>query len=97
MEQRKQYLIFLLGVELTLCDRRDGKSIKAFTVVPFADEHPKDFGTVCDMLRKDYGRLGYDVWNIEHKESKVKELDLLAVYRETKITKEQFEQIFHDE
>ena len=78
MEQK--YLLFLLGFEVSLRDRRNGEANEGFIVVPSPEEHPEDLDGAKIIIRNHYGRLGFDVTEIRYKESKVKEMDLLAEY-----------------
>lgn len=78
MEQK--YLLFLLGFEVTLRDRRNGETQSSFIVIPSPEEHPDDLEAANTIIKKYYGGLGYDVTGIKYQESKVKELDLKAEY-----------------
>lgn len=78
MEQK--YLIFMLGFEVSLEDRRSGEIEGDFIVIPYPGEHKEDLQDAADAIRKYYGRLGYDVKEIKHQESRVKELDLKKEY-----------------
>ena len=76
----QKYLLFLLGFEVTLKDRRTGETESSFIIVPFPGEHPDDLADVHPVIKNHYDRLGYNVENIRHRESKVKEIDLAAEY-----------------
>lgn len=78
MEQK--YLLLLMGFEVSLIDRRNGELEGGFIVVPFPEEYPEDLEDAYNEIRKYYGNLGYDVKEIKHQASKVKELDLKAEY-----------------
>ena len=78
MEQK--YLLFLLGFEVSLRDRRNGEIKGGFIVVPCPEEHPDDLGAAEKTIRNYYACLGYDVMEIRYQESKVKELDIKAEY-----------------
>lgn len=78
MEQK--YLLYLLGFEVTLQDRRSGEIESGFIIVPFPGEHPDDLADVHPVIRNRYDYLGYDVLGIKHKESKVVELDVENEY-----------------
>lgn len=75
-----KYLIFLLGFEVSIIDRRTGELEGGFIVVPFPEEHPEELKDAHDAIKAYYGRLGYEVKEIKHQESRVKELDLVAEY-----------------
>jgi hypothetical protein len=49
-------------------------------IVSAPEEHPDELEEAYEVIRKNYGCLGYDVLEIEYQESKVKELDLQAEY-----------------
>lgn len=85
-----KYLLFLLGFEVRVRDRRTGNEENEFMIVTAPEEHPDDLEDVCKEIRNNYGCLGYDVLEIKHQESKVKELDLKAEY-EAAPTKTQYE------
>lgn len=76
----QKYILFLLGFDVTVEDRRTGKQEEAFIIVPFPGEHPDDLADVHPVIKNHYDRLGYNVENIRHRESKVKEIDLAAEY-----------------
>ena len=76
----QKYLLFLLGFEVSLRDRRNGAAEEGFTVVTSLEEHPDDLAAADKAIRNYYGRRGFDVMEIRYKESKVKEMDLLAEY-----------------
>lgn len=78
MEQK--YLLFLLGFEVALEDRRTGDTEEGFIIVPYPGEHPDDLADVHPAIKKHYDRLGYAVKEIKHQESKVVELDLQNEY-----------------
>lgn len=77
---QQKYLLFLLGFEVALKDRRTGETEAGFIIVPFPGEHPDDLADVHPVIKNHYDRLGYDVAGITHQESKVKEIDLTAEY-----------------
>lgn len=76
----QQYLLFLLGFEVTLEDRRTGEQESSFIIVPFPGEHPDDLADVHPAIKNHYNNLGYNVKEIKHQESKVKVIDLKAEY-----------------
>lgn len=76
----QKYLLFLLGFEVTLKDRRTGETESSFIIVPFPGEHPEDLADVHPVIKNHYDRLGYTVQEIKHQESKVKEIDLKTAY-----------------
>lgn len=76
----QKYLLFLLGFEVTLEDRRTGETESSFIIVPFPEEHPDDLADVHPVIKNHYNRLGYTVQEIKHQESKAKEIDLKAAY-----------------
>ena len=78
MEQK--YLLFLLGFEVSLQDRRNGAEEEGFIVVPSPEEHPEDLAAADKTIRNYYACLGYDVMEIRYQESKVKEMDLIVEY-----------------
>lgn len=49
-------------------------------MVPYPEEHPEDLEDAQDIIKKHYGRLGFNVQEITHQESRVKEIDLVAEY-----------------
>lgn len=73
-------LLFFLGFDVIVEDRRTGKQEEAFIIIPFPGEHPDDLADVHPVIKNHYDRLGYNVENIRHRESKVKEIDLKAEY-----------------
>lgn len=75
-----KYFLFLLGFKVKLVDRRNQEETDGFIVVPYPEEHPEDLEDAQDVIRKHYGRLGFDVRDIVHQESRVKEIDLAAEY-----------------
>ena len=76
----QKYLLFLLGFEVTLEDRRTGEQGSVFIVVPFPGEYPDDLADVHQEINRYYDDLGYNVKEIKFQESKVKEMDLKAEY-----------------
>lgn len=78
MEQK--CLIFLLGFEVTLEDRRTGDTEGDFIVLPFVGEHPDDLEDTHQAIKLHYDRLVYRVKQIKYQESKIKELDLKEEY-----------------
>lgn len=76
----QKYILFLLGFDVIVEDRRTEKQEEAFIIVPFPGEHPDDLADVHPVIKKHYDRLGYNVENIRYRESKVKEIDLAAEY-----------------
>ena len=76
-----KYLLFLLGFKVKLIDRRNREEADDFIVVPYPEEHPEDLEDAKDIIKKHYGRLGFGVQEITHKESRVKEMDLVAEYK----------------
>ncbi len=77
----KKYLLFLLGFEVELIDRRNMEKTEGFIVVPCPEEFPEDLETATTSIKKHYGHLGYDVEEITYKDSRVKEIDLIAEYK----------------
>ena len=77
---RSKYFLFLLGFEVKLVDRRNQEETDNFIVVPYPEEHPEDLADAQDIIREHYGCLGFDVREITHRESRVKEIDLAAEY-----------------
>lgn len=75
-----KYLLFLLGFKVKLIDRRNQEEADGFIVVPYQEEHPEDLEDAQDIIKKHYGRLGFNVQEITHQESRVKEIDLVAEY-----------------
>lgn len=75
-----KYFLFLLGFKVKLVDRRNRKEADGFIVVPYPEEHPEDLEDAQDIIKKHYGRLGFDVQEITHQESRVKVIDLVAEY-----------------
>lgn len=88
----QEYLIFLLGFEVTLRDRRNEEVKGDFTVVAFPEEHPEGLEDAYDTISKNYGRLGFDVLEIKHQKSKVLELDLMADYEASPTLAEYWEE-----
>lgn len=84
---QQKYLLFLLGFEVTLQDRRTGDTEEGFIIIPYPEEHPDDLEDAHKIIRKYYDRLGYNVTEIAYQESKVKEMDLVAEYNEAPTTK----------
>ena len=78
MEQK--CLIFLLGFEVTLEDRRTGETEDGFIILPYLGEHPDDLEDTHQAIKLHYDRLGYRVKQIKYQESKIKELDLKEEY-----------------
>ena len=78
-----KFLLFLLGFKVTLQDRRNKEQEDGFIVVPYAGKHPDDLEEAHDAIKAHYNRLGYSVLEIEHQESKVKEIDLVTEYDAT--------------
>lgn len=83
-----KYLIFLLGFEVSMVDRRTREQASSFIVVPSPEEFPEELKDVYDAIKGYYSRLGYEVKEIRHQESKVKELDLIAEYNTAPTTAE---------
>ena len=77
---QQKYLLFLLGFEVTIRDRRTGETEERFIVTPCPDECPDDLADADKVIRNYYGCMGYDVMEIKYQESKVKEMDLKAEY-----------------
>lgn len=77
---QQKFLLFLLGFEVTLEDRRTGDTEEGFIIVPYPEEHPEDLADVRPIIKNHYDRLGYKVKEIKHQESKVKEIDLVEEY-----------------
>lgn len=75
-----KYLIFLLGFDVLLRDRRNNEETDGFIVVPFPEEHPEDLDDAKELIKKHYGRLGFDVKEVHHRDSHVKAIDLAAEY-----------------
>ena len=75
-----KYLLFLLGFKVKLIDRRNQEEADGFIVVPYPEEHTEDLEDAQDIIKKHYGRLGFNVQEITHQESRVKEIDLVAEY-----------------
>lgn len=94
MEQK--YLIYLLGFEVKLQDRRTGKIESGFIIMPFPGEYPDDIEdankvtryNANNAIKNHYDRLGYNIQEIKHKDSKVKEIDLKAEYEAAPTTAE---------
>lgn len=82
----QKYLLFLLGFEVTLEDRRTGETGSGFIIVPYPGEHPDDLADVHPAIKNHYDRLGYDVKEIKHQESKVEEIDLKEAYATAQTT-----------
>ena len=78
---QQEYLLFLLGFEVSLQDRRTGDIGSDFIVVTSPEEHPEDLEEAHKVIRGHYNRLGYDVKEIKYKESKVKAMDLKEEYK----------------
>lgn len=89
---QQNYLIYLLGFETTLQDRRNGENESGFIVVPFPEEHPEDLTDVHPVIKNYYGHLGYDVKEIKHRDSKVLELDLQNEYEAAPTTNQDYEE-----
>lgn len=85
MEQK--YLVFLLGFTVRLRDRRNKEETEGFLIVPYPEEHPDDLDDANETIRNHFGRLGYDVLEITHDESKVIELNLQKEYNSIPTTK----------
>ena len=77
---QQKYILFLLGFDITLEDRRTGETEEAFIIIPFPGEHPEDTEDAHAVIKEYYSRLGYNVANMRYRESKVKEIDLAAEY-----------------
>ena len=75
-----KYFLFLLGFKVKLVDRRNREETDGFVVMPYPEEHPEDLEDARDIIRRRYARLGFDVRDIVHQESRVKEIDLAAEY-----------------
>ena len=75
-----KYLLFLLGFKVKLIDRRNQEEADGFIVVPYPEEHPEDLEDAQDIIKKHYGRLGFNVQEITPQESRGKEIDLVAEY-----------------
>ena len=90
MEQK--YLLYLLGFEVELRDRRSGEKESGFIIVPFPGEHPDDLADVHPAIKNRYDRLGYDVLEIKHQESKVVELDVENEYSAAPTTEQYYEE-----
>lgn len=75
-----KYFLFLLGFKVKLVDRRNQKEADGFIVMPYPEERPEDLGDARDIIRRHYGRLGFDVRDIVQQESRVKVIDLAAEY-----------------
>ena len=71
----QKYLLFLLGFEVTLRDRRNGKTEGGFIIIPSPEEHPDDLEGANKVIRNYYNSNGNDVEEIKYQESKVKEMD----------------------
>lgn len=76
----QKYLLFLLGFDVTLQDRRTGEDAEDFIVIPYPGEHPDDLADVHPVIKHYYDNLGYDVKEIKHQESEIREIDLKAAY-----------------
>ena len=76
----QKYLIFLLGFEVTLQDRRTGEEEGGFIIIPFPEEHPDDLADVHPVIKNYYDRLGYDVKMIKYQDTAKKKIDLKAEY-----------------
>lgn len=83
-----KYILFLLGFNVKLRDRRTGDEETEFMIVTAPEEHPDELEEAYEVIRRNYGGLGYDVLEIEYQESKVKELDLKAEYDAAQTKKE---------
>ena len=84
----QKYLVFLLGFEVRLRDRRNKEETEGFLVVPYPEEHPEELVTANETIKHHFGRLGYDVLEIKHKESKVIAMDLMEQYNSIPTTAE---------
>lgn len=77
---KEKYLLFLLGFDVLLRDRRNNEETDGFIVVPFPEEHPEDPDDAKELIKRHYGRLGFDVKEVHYRDSHVKEIDLVAEY-----------------
>lgn len=76
----EKYLLFLLGFNVLLRDRRNNEETDGFIVVPFPEEHPEDLDDAKELIKKHYSRLGFDVKEVHHQDTHVKAIDLVAEY-----------------
>ncbi|MBR5278035.1 MAG: hypothetical protein IKU23_02080 [Clostridia bacterium] len=83
---QQKYILFLLGFDVTLEDRRTGETEEEFIIIPFPGEHPEDTADAHAVIREYYSRLGYNASNMRYRESRVKEIDLAAAYDEAQTT-----------
>lgn len=87
--EKQKYLIYLLGFEVTLQDRRNREITGGFIVVPFPVEHPDELQDAHDTIHQYFNRLGYDVKEIKHQDSKELALDLLSEYEAAPTTNQE--------
>lgn len=87
----EKYLLFLLGFDVLLRDRRSGEDTDGFIVVPFPEERPEDLADAVELIKKHYGRLGFDVREVHHQDSHVKEIDLVSEYDAAPPTEQYYE------
>lgn len=78
MEQK--FLIYLLGFDVVLQDRRDGEEKSDFIVIPCPEEHPESLEDITKIIKKQFAYIGYEVKEIEFKASKYKEMNLIEEY-----------------
>lgn len=78
MEQK--FLIYLLGFNVVLSDRRNGEEKSDFIVIPCPEEHPESLEDIKQIIKKQYAYIGYGVKEIEYKTSKCKEMNLIEEY-----------------
>jgi len=85
-------LVFLLGFEVTLADRRNDEEKEENFIVPFLGECPEELQAAYEKIKRYYNRLGFSIMHIEYVDTKVKELDLNAEYNLAPTTEQYYEE-----
>ena len=90
MEQK--YLVFLLGFEVSIRDRRNGEVESGFIVMPFPEAEPGDLDAANEVIERYYRNLGYDVMEIKYQKSKVVEMDIQKEYEAAPTAEQYYEE-----
>ena len=88
----KKCLLFLLGFEVSVQDRRNGEVEYGFIIIPFAEKEPDELDVATDAILNHYNGLGYDVMEIKYQKSKVVELDVKKEYDAAPTTEQYYEE-----